>query len=404
MKENRSISGSVLGGMLLVAGSCIGAGMLALPILTGLAGFFPSLSMLLLAWGFMTFTGLLLIEAHGWFGKEVNLLSMTQRSLGSIGRWIAWSSYVFLFYSLLVAYVSISGVIFSSVCQTFFQITIPSWMASLFFTLFFGWIVYLGTRITDLFNRVLMAGLILAYLGMIGIGIFQVNIDLLLHWAPQYLFSSLPVLVISFGFQNMIPSLTGYMKGDLKRVRWTVWGGSLIALFIYLVWSILVLGIVPFEGENGILESYTKGSEATIALRAILGSHWITYFAQSFAFFAVVTSFLAQGLALVHFLADGFKMELTRKRTSLLVFLALTPPLLFGLYDPNIFFKALNFAGGIFAMILFGLLPVLMIWAGRYRKKLHSNYQVCGGKFSLILAFIFTLLVIGCELVRLLSF
>ncbi len=30
-------SGSVLGGMLLIAGSCIGAGMLGLPVLTGLS-------------------------------------------------------------------------------------------------------------------------------------------------------------------------------------------------------------------------------------------------------------------------------------------------------------------------------------------------------------------------------
>ena len=38
-------SGSVLGGMLLIAGSCIGAGMLGLPILTGLSGLMPSLFM-----------------------------------------------------------------------------------------------------------------------------------------------------------------------------------------------------------------------------------------------------------------------------------------------------------------------------------------------------------------------
>lgn len=42
MNEKR---GSVLGGMLLIAGSCIGAGMLGLPIVTGLSGFFPSLAM-----------------------------------------------------------------------------------------------------------------------------------------------------------------------------------------------------------------------------------------------------------------------------------------------------------------------------------------------------------------------
>ena len=37
--------GSVFGGMLLIAGSCIGSGMLGIPIVTGVAGFFPSLLM-----------------------------------------------------------------------------------------------------------------------------------------------------------------------------------------------------------------------------------------------------------------------------------------------------------------------------------------------------------------------
>ena len=94
-------SGKVIGGMLLVAGSCIGAGMLALPILTGLAGFFPSLFMMIVSWAFMTFTGLLLIEVNGWFKFQVNLVSMAEESLGKKGKLIAWLAYLFLFYSLL---------------------------------------------------------------------------------------------------------------------------------------------------------------------------------------------------------------------------------------------------------------------------------------------------------------
>ena len=39
--------GRLLGGILLVAGTAIGAGMLALPVSTGLAGFYPSLFLFL---------------------------------------------------------------------------------------------------------------------------------------------------------------------------------------------------------------------------------------------------------------------------------------------------------------------------------------------------------------------
>jgi len=375
--------------------------MLALPVLTGLAGFFPSISMLLLAWAFMTFTGLVLVEVTGWFFGQVNLLSMAQESLGMGGRAASWFSYLFLFYSLLVAYIAASGTVFSAILESLFGLALPDWGASLFFTAIFGWIIYLGTWPVDLFNRILMIGLIISYLGMVALGMPRIRFSLLAHWSPGYLFSSLPVLVVSFGFQNLIPSLTAYMKGDLQRVRLTIIGGSLICLGVYLIWSLLILGVVPYEG---IFESYQRGEEATIALQTAVGSSAVSHFAQGFAFFAIVTSFLAQGLTLTHFLADGFKKSITPGTTRWLIPLALIPPLIFALSYPQIFFKALGFAGGICAMVLFGILPTLMAWIGRYHKNISSNYHVGGGKTSLAIAFCFSLFVIGCEFVRIFSF
>ena len=400
MDPNRLIPGSVPGGILLVAGSCIGAGMLALPIVTGLAGFFPSLVALFVSWAFMTFTALLLVEICGWFYGQINLLTMAKESLGEGGKTIGWITYLFLFYALLVAYISASGGIFSAILESLFGVHVPPWGASLFFTLLFGAIVYLGTRPVDLWNRALMVGLIITYLGMIFLGIGRIDPKLFLHFAPQYTLLSLPVLAVSFGFQNMIPSLAAYMKGDLRRVRLTILGGSLLALLVYLLWTCLVLGTVPLEGSHGILESYQKGEEATSALHASLGNSKIAAFARGFAFFAIVTSFLAQGLSLTHFIADGLKTLPTRKNTWWLAGLALLPPLIFALSFPEVFFKALSFAGGICAMILFGLMPVSMAWIGRYKKGLSSAYHVQGGKPALIIAFSFALLVIGCEVVH----
>ncbi len=399
----RQVPGSVIGGILLIAGSCIGAGMLALPILTGLAGFFPSLIAILAACVFMTFTGLLLVEVNGWFYGSINLLSMTELSFGKPGKALAWVSYLFLFYALLVAYSAASGEVFAAILQELLGWNVPGWTASIVFTLLFGWIIYLGTHTVDVVNRILMIGLIVAYLGMIGLGLSKIDPALLLHYAPHRTLASLPVLVVSFGFQNMIPSLTTYMKGDLKRVRWTILGGSALALSIYLLWTALVLGVVPVDGINGILATYERGEEATAALRWSLGSSQVAFFAQSFAFFAIVTSFLAQGLSLTHFLADGFKKEPVPQNIRWLCLLALIPPLIFALLSPQMFFRALSFAGGVCAMILFGLLPIGMAWTGRYKKKQTSSYHVRGGKPALILGLLFTLTIISCELIRIFS-
>ena len=390
--------GSVVGGILLIAGSCIGAGMLGLPIVTGLSGFVPSVGMFFLAWAFMTATALLLVEINGWFSRQVNLLTMTNHALGKWGKGVCWITYLFLFYALLVAYISGIG----SLCGTFFQnslhISFPSWLGSVIFVALFGTVVCFGTRKVDLVNRGLMFGKIGFFVLLVLVGVFYIQPHLLARADPIYTASALPLLVIAFGFHNMIPSLTAYLKGDLKRVRLTILGGSLLAFAIYLIWEVLVLGIVPMDGANGLIESLKKDHEASQSIAAILGSPLVSAFSQGLAFFAILTSFLAQALSLVHFLADGMKINYKKQENLSLCLLALVPPLIFSIIYPQLFFKALNFAGGICAVILFGILPASMAWIGRYRLKESGGYKMPGGKPALVCIFAFAVFILFIQL------
>ena len=390
-------SSSVIGGTLLVAGCCIGAGMLALPILAGLCGFFPALIFLFAAWAFMTFTALLLVEAQGSCEKGANLLTMVQGSLGPWGRKICWMTYLFLFYAILVAYTTVGGSLVASFFEGL-QRPISQESGSLIFAFFFGSIIYLGTRPVDLLNRLLMAGLIATYLGMVGLGLFRVESANLLHSSPSYFLLTLPMLVISFGFHNFIPSLAQYMNGDLQKVRFSILAGSLTALAVYLIWLFFVIGVVPY-GE--IHSAWTNGIDATGPLCQALGKNVIAAFSQGFAFFAIATSYLAQGVSLIHFIADGIKMPKHAEKSWQMTLVALIPPMLFAIGYPNVFFKALGFAGGICAMILFGILPILM--AEKNRRSPTQGYRVRGGRLALGIAFLFAILVISSEAIRLLS-
>ncbi len=390
--------GSVVGGTLLIAGSCIGAGMLGLPVISGVAGFFPSLFMFVVAWLFMTTTALLLVEVNGWFNHKVNLITMVGDTLGKGGKALCWFTYLFLFYALLVAYISGIGSLTSTFFKTMLGVNAAPWLGSLFFVILFGWVVYLGTRRVDMCNRGLMIGKIGFFLLLILVGVQYVQPYLLTRTDPKYSILSLPLLVIAFGFHNMIPSLVSYLNGDIKRVRLTIIGGSLFTFAIYLLWEILVLGIVPFGGPNGLAASLKLDREASQAIAMISGSSSIRVFAQGLAFFAILTSFLAQALSLVHFLSDGFKISYKKQENLGLCLVALVPPLILALIYPQLFFKALNFAGGICAMILFGLLPVGMVWIGRQRRGSGTTYQVPGGKATLVAIFAFALVVLFLQL------
>ncbi len=390
--------GSLLGGMLLIMGSCIGAGMFGLPIITGLSGFFPSLLMLFLAWLFMTGSGLLLVEVNSWFSKRVNLLTMTENTLGKVGKALCWITYLFLFYTILIAYISGIGGLSSTFFMKMFGIPLPAWMGSLFFVILFGWIIYLGTRRVDLCNRGLMIGKIGFFALLLLAGTSYIRPNLLMHVDPKYVALSLPLLVLSFGFHNMVPSLVSYFKGDLKRVRLAIIGGSLCTLAVYIIWEVFVLGIVPVGGATGLIASLKNDKEAAQALTAVVGSPTIGFFVQFLAFFAFLTSFITVALSLVHFLADGMNIPYKKKENGFLCALVLIPPLIFALVYPQLFFKALNFAGGVCTVILFGLLPVVMVWIGRYRRNMSPSYEVPGGKLTLAGIFIFALVILFLQI------
>lgn len=367
--------------------------MLALPIMTGLSGFYPSLAAFFAVWAFMTLTGLLLVEVNSGFTRRVNFISMVDKTLGKKGRVACWLLYLFLFYSILLAYISAIGSLVSKIFEKYIQIIVPSWAGSFFFVFVFGWIVYLGTRPVDMWNRAFMVGKIGAFLGLVLVGASRVQASFLERSAIEYSLYSLPILVISFGFHNMIPSLTHYMGGNIKKVRKSIILGGILSLIIYLIWQIVVLGIIPYGGKAGLFESYQSGSDATQALISLLNTQWVGVFATLLGFFAILTSFLAQSLSLSHFLGDGLKVDYQRHQEFSLVALALVPPLVFAMIYPGIFLKALDFAGGICAVILFGVMPVLMAWKGRYREKISTPYRVFGGKPLLAIVFLFAIFI-----------
>ena len=89
MSYIRSLTSQVFGGILLVSGCCIGSGMLALPISTGVAGYLPSIIVLLITWLFMLSTGLMILELNIKYGQNVNIATMAETALVLPGsRWI----------------------------------------------------------------------------------------------------------------------------------------------------------------------------------------------------------------------------------------------------------------------------------------------------------------------------
>src|SRR5262249_30357327 len=118
---------------------------------------------------------------------------------------------------------------------------------------------------------------------------------------------------------------------------------------------------------------------------------------QYFAFFALLTSFFGVALGLVDFWADGLKLKNTPYNRFWLCLLIFIPPLIFALYYPNVFLMALDYAGVFGCALLLGLLPVLMVWSGRYKLGMEGEYRLWGGKALLCLLAAFVVLELVCQ-------
>jgi tyrosine-specific transport protein len=376
--------GSILGGTMIVAGTCIGAGALALPAYTGPGGFIPASLFFLASAIVMACTGLLYLEICLWMDSDANIVSMARRFLGRTGQIVAWIVYLYLFYSVTVAYIAGSGGVISAL------LPIPHWLSSLLFTALFGPLVFVGPRAVDRTNTLLVFGLGLAYLLFIIFALPHVNPALLDHANWGHAWVALPVIFVSFGFQSVLPTLTTYLGRDPVRVRAAILFGTLLPFLAYMIWNGLTLGIVP----PNILATSTL-----TPLRLALKTTWIPLVGDFFALFALASSFLGVTLGMRDFLSDGLHIQKTRPGRFALCAIVFFPALALALLDPSIFFLALRYGSGLGGLLLLAVLPITLVWIGRYKHKLPSPYRMKGGRSALLLLGAFVLVVLFSELV-----
>lgn len=383
-----------IGGVLLVAGTTIGGGMLALPVLTSLGGYIPSLFIYLICWLFMASTGLLLLELSLTYGEGANLVTMAENTLGLSGKIAAWLLYLFLFYSLTVAYIVGCGNIFSDLLPATLS---PSW-GPIVFTALFAPFVWAGARYTAPLNSAMVVLLGITYVAFIVIGFPYVKSELLMRkdWSASII--ALPIAFTSFAFQGIVPTLTSHMDFNARKIRLAILIGSFIPLITYAIWQWLILGIVPVDGQSGLREAMEQGQTAVWPLKHYIGIPHIWYIGQSFAFFALLTSFFGVTLGLLDFLADGLSIKKTRSGRLWLSLLIFVPPLIFAIFHPHVFLLALDWAGGYGCALLLGLLPILMVWSKRYHQKNPEHILISGGKTLLITLSLFVLVELIVEI------
>ena len=353
----------LLGSILIIAGSCIGGGMLAMPIIAAGVGFIGIATLLILIWIAMCGSALLMVRVYEFNNQEDGFNSLTQKYLGYFGNRIAGFSLLFLIYGLTAAYMSGGGSIVSNFLETIFGLSInPQWSV-LIFSVIFGGIVSISTQWIDgatralfIIKLVFLALLILAFIPFIkGENLLNMPLE------KGLIITSIPIIFTSFGFHGSIPSIVLYLGGNQKKIRLAFIWGSLLPLIIYLLWQFAVLGSLE-QNTFMIFLKDNAGLDGLInSIREMAHNPKINLFFSVFAATALGTSFLGVSVGLLDYYRDLLKegkLLSLRLKASLLTFV---PPLLFALFYPKGFLLALSYAA-LAGVILALIIPALLYY------------------------------------------
>ena len=374
-----------VGSTLLVAGTMIGAGMLAMPLTSAGIGFGFTLVLLLGLWALLTFSALLFVELYQTAESDAGIGTLAEQYFGKTGRIIATAVLIIFLYALIAAYISGGG----SLLKDLLPESFGDKVSILLFTVIFGSFIVIGTHSVDKINRVLFFVMLAAFAVVLSLMLPEIKFDNLMATPIDnaLIISASPVFFTAFGFHGSIPSLNKYLGGNVKALRISILAGSAITLCAYIVWQMSTHGLLTQNEFLQILKEDATLNGLVKATLAITGSNIIAGAVKLFSTLALVTSFLGVGLGLLECIEDLLKrsFNVTAGRISLGL-LTFIPPLVFALFYPEGFILALGYAGQMFAFYAV-VLPVSLVWKAR---RAHTNlpYKVWGGNLTLIIVLV----------------
>ncbi|MBS0621429.1 MAG: hypothetical protein JSR80_00500 [Verrucomicrobia bacterium] len=338
-----------VGAVGLIAGTCIGAGILGLPVETAAVGFIPSLILYAICWFFMSWTGLIFVDIFDKARSCTSFISLARFSFGPVGVALTAVVYAGLFFTLMAVYMRGGGGLVALCLSP----SPPLWIDTTAFVVLLTPLMLMGMRVIGSVNALLLCVMVAAYLLFVVVCFPCIDMQLLerAEWGNMGL--TFPIILTAFGFQGGVPTLLKQLNYDKGAAKRAIVVGSLLAFAVYILWQALILGTIPYAGTTGLQAALANDQTAIAPLQTSVRSSWIYPLGTVFGLCALASSFLGVGISLVDFLAEG--KSLRWRRVSYLGVIAI--PYLLAIQNVPIFYPALRYGGGLGCLLLLVVLP-----------------------------------------------
>jgi tyrosine-specific transport protein len=280
--------------------------------------------------------------------------------LGKPGKYFMMVSMIIGIYGALTAYILGEGEIFKIIIGG------NPFLYSFAFFLIASAILYHGIKAT---GRAELAVTALMIITIFIIGAFaydKINFAYLTGTHIKNFFMPYGVILFAFVGTAAIPEIRAQLSKDRQKLKKAIIIGSIIPILLYLIFAIVVVGVVGLAN----FESLGPNERiATIALSIFSEPH-LALFANIFAAFAMLTSFLGLGLAL----KEMYMYDCGINRTTAF-FLTVSPPLAIALLGLTSFITVIAFAGAV-AGGIDGILIMLAYWKAKKKGDRKPEYSL----------------------------
>lgn len=389
----------------MIAGTAIGAGMIALPMTLAKLGVLGSLTLMLGTWLVIYYSALIGSELTLRVKENLSLNEIAHRLSGKGSAFAAMACVMILSYALIAAYLYGGSSITASICQSLWGENPDQYKLIQYFSLAMIAVLVLGITWVDYINRLMFFALI----GILGVTIVGLGVTVNFQSLPTLTDKTfdvstwtiaVPVIFTSFGFQMMIPAMSGYLNRDSRLLKTAFLWGSLIPVAIYLAWTISTLGTLTthnIDSFNQVLSGIIDVGEFVNMLSNSASWGHLQHLVWGVSFFAIITSAFGVALGLIdlwqRLLVHRFQGIFLR---SVAAMLTIIPSVIIALLTPGAFIKALGFAGMILVVIAI-VLPIYLLFKSDQNSKM-TYFKITQNKGLRVLVLGLAFGLIACEI------
>lgn len=350
----------------LIAGTCIGAGMLALPLTFAKIGIISSIIIIILTWLFNYYCSLIYVELNLHCNKKN--ISSDNNNINSLPLVIAGKK-ASLFENInlkLLSYSALSAYIYG--CSSIFQKLINYdnlFIIQTFLTIFTFFLFLFNTDIISKINNVLFIFLIslffIVVLRMLTFINFS-NVPICENINVFNILSILSLVFTSFGYQLIFYAIRDYCDNNVEMIKKAYFYGSIIPMFVYILWSCGSLSIIynnNIDFYNSIISNKVEVGGFIQELSKCLHFSELQVVIYIISIFTIFTSIVGIGLGIKNSFSSIFKSKGMKNHNILSSLITIIPPYIVSVFIPNAFINILNFAG-IILIIICVLLPVYL--------------------------------------------